>query len=695
MNPKISDDHLIRRAVVYVRQSTATQLQLNQESRVRQYSLATHARDLGFADVETIDDDLGRSASGLEERPGFQRLVAEVCSGRVGAVLCIEASRLARNGRDWHHLIELCGLAGALVIDPDGVYDPRLVNDRLLLGLKGTMNEFELNLMRQRSLEAIRQKARRGELRCRIPVGFCWTLDGKIEMEPDGRVQQAIRQVFDKFAELGSARQVFLWFRAERLSVPVLWYDQFGPKIQWRPPIYRSIVAMLGNPVYAGAYAYGKTEARTMVVEGRARRTVGNRKPRDQWTVLIRDHHPAYIKWEQYERNQELLAENRYVRHPAGRKAGRGGQSLLTGLLRCGLCGRMMYVNYGGRHRTIARYRCLGARGHEHTETCLAFAASRPDKEVAAAILLAVEPSAIEAAVAAAERAVQEPTERRRALELELEQARYQARLAGRRYEAVDPDNRLVVGELEARWNATLEQVRDLEHSLSELDAASRATVLPDKELLLSLAEDLPAVWSSSNEMGLKQRIARILIEEIVAGVDVKASQLILIIHWAGGRHSELRLKKSRLGEHGRQNDANVMELIRELAGHCPDELIAATLNRLGLRTGKGNTWKKHRIASVRSYLNLPAYDGDAPLKTLNAAQAAKRLCIDTRTVHELLKQGRIPGRQVIRFAPWQIPVEALETPVVLEMVRNIKAGNVTRRRNADDTETLALPGMD
>jgi DNA invertase Pin-like site-specific DNA recombinase len=694
MNPKISDDHLKRRAVVYVRQSTATQLQLNQESRLRQYSLAAHARDLGFADVETIDDDLGRSGSGLEERPGFQRLVAEVCSGRVGAILCIEASRLARNGRDWHHLIELCGLAGAVVIDPDGVYDPRLVNDRLLLGLKGTMNEFELNLMRQRSLEAIRQKARRGELRCRVPIGFRWTLDGKIEMEPDGRVQQAIRQVFGKFAELGSARQVFLWFRSEGLSVPVLSYDQFGPRIEWKPPVHRSIIAMLSNPVYAGAYAYGKTEARTIVREGRARRTVGNRKARDQWTVLIRDHHPGYITWEQYERNQQLLAENRYVRDRAERRAGRGGQSLLTGLLRCGRCGRMMYVHYGGRNRTIARYRCLGARGHEPTETCLAFAGSKADQEVAAAILRAVESSAIEAAVTAAERAVQEPTERRRALELELEQARYQARLAGRRYGAVDPDNRLVAGELEARWNAALQQVASLEDSLRKLNAGPRATVLPDKELLRSLAEDLPSVWNSSKEAGLKQRIARILIEEIVADVDAKASQLILIIHWSGGRHSELRLKKSRLGEHGRQNDANVMELIREMAGHFPDELIAATLNRLGLRTGKGNTWKKHRVTSVRSYLNLPAYDPKAPVKNLNAAQAAKRLGIDSRTVHELLKRKVIPGKQVIRCAPWQIPVEALETHAVLEIVRNIKKGRPLRRRDFIGEEAPLLLGI-
>jgi DNA invertase Pin-like site-specific DNA recombinase len=374
----------------------------NRESQLRQYGLAEHARKLGFRDVETIDADLGRSGSGLEERPGFQRLVTEVCSGQVGAVLCIEASRLARNGRDWHQLFELCGLVGALVIEPDGVYDPRLINDRLLLGLKGIMNEFELTLMRQRSVAAIWQKARRGELQCRIPVGFCWTEDGRIELNPDRRVQQAIRHIFDKFSELGSAHQVFLSFREEGILVPFARLDRPGETVEWKPPVYRSLHAVLGNPVYAGAYVYGKSESRTVIVDGQARRTANNPKPREQWSIVILDHHPGYISWEQYERNQKLMAENNYVRSAEGRKAGRGGNSLLTGLLRCGRCGRMMHVVYGGRNRGIVRYRCIVVNDHEHTRTCLAFAGARPDEAVAKAILGAIEPNAIEAAIAAA-----------------------------------------------------------------------------------------------------------------------------------------------------------------------------------------------------------------------------------------------------------------------------------------------------
>src|SRR5437773_5631055 len=266
MNPKLTVDRLRRRAVVYIRQSSPDQVIHHLESQRLQYGLMERAQPLGFADVRVIDDDLGRSGDGRVERPGFQRLVAEVCSGDVGAVFCLEASRLARNGREWHHLIELCGMVGTVVIDPDGIYDPALVNDRLLLGLKGTLSEFELNLLRQRSFDAIRQKARRGELRFLLPVGFCWTGEGKIEQDPDRRVQQAIQLVFTKLTELGSVRQVLLWFRQEKVALPVLPRDPGEPKMAWKVPVYNTVLKVLSNPVYAGAYAFGKTQVRVQVV---------------------------------------------------------------------------------------------------------------------------------------------------------------------------------------------------------------------------------------------------------------------------------------------------------------------------------------------------------------------------------------------------------------------------------------------
>ena len=327
MNPKLTTDRLGRRAVIYIRQSSPGQVLHNHESQRRQYGLADRARELGFRDVTVIDEDLGRSGSGLVERPGFQRLVAEVCTGEVGAVFCIEASRLARNGRDWHHLIELCGMVGSVVVDPDGIYDPAIINDRLLLGLKGTMSEFELNLLRQRSLEAIRQKAGRGELQFLLPVGLCWTGTGKIEKDADRRVQQAIQLVFTKMTELGSVRQVLLWFRQEKISLPAFPRDPGEPTMVWKVPIYNTLLKMLTNPAYAGAYAFGKTQSRVRVVEGRARKTAGHRKPQPEWIVLIRDHHPGYISWEQYERNQALIASNAHMKSRMEPKAGRGSNA--------------------------------------------------------------------------------------------------------------------------------------------------------------------------------------------------------------------------------------------------------------------------------------------------------------------------------------------------------------------------------
>jgi DNA invertase Pin-like site-specific DNA recombinase len=294
MSTKITPDHLARTAVVYVRQSTMAQVTGNLESQCRQYDLAGTARTTGFKSVTVIDDDLGRSGSGRMERPGSERLVALVCSGDVGAVSCIEASRLARNGRDWHHLVDLCALAGTLVIDPDGACDPRLVNNRLLLGLKGTMSEYELSVMRQRGIAARNSKAGRGEFQFMLPPGFCWRETGKIEIDPDEHVAETIRLVFSKLRELGSARQVFLLFRSTGLKMPVVLRNIDVHNLIWKAPAYHSVMQILHDPLYAGAYAYGRRAQRTKVVDGRARKVSGFNKARDERNVLLRDNHPGY-----------------------------------------------------------------------------------------------------------------------------------------------------------------------------------------------------------------------------------------------------------------------------------------------------------------------------------------------------------------------------------------------------------------
>ena len=694
MNQKITEAHLQRRAVVYIRQSTAYQLQHNRESQRRQYGLAEHARALGFAAVETIDEDLGRSGSGLVERPGFQRLVAMVCSGDVGAVFCIEASRLARNGRDWHHLIDLCGLAGTLVIDPEGVYDPRVSNDRLLLGLKGTMSEFELNLLRQRSLQAILQKASRGALQFELPMGFCWTHGGKIERDPDRRIQHAIAMIFEKFLLLGSARQVLLWLRQNRVVLPRGRVIDGERQIEWKLPIYGMIIKLLRNPVYAGAYAFGKTENRVHMRQGRATKTAGHAKPQEKWTVLLRDHHPGYISWEQYMRNQTTLAENAHMKKKMSRSAARGGHSLLAGVLRCRRCGRMLHVGYSGTTGNVPRYFCHGAHINHGTDRCISFGGLRVDEAVSKEILRVVEPHAIESAIAAAQKLAEQDDAQREALRLELEQARYETRLAQRRYEATDPENRLVAAELEARWNAMLERTALAERALQAVEDKPRAS-LEDREALLRLAHDLPLVWHAPTaDKRLKQRIARVLLQEVAADVDEQKQEIHLTLHWIGGRHSELRIVKNRTGSHAKTMSADALGVIQAMAGRFDDAIIASTLNRLNLKTGQGNTWIESRVKSARVARSLPGYDpAERDGSKLTLHEAAKCLGVSHKVVRHLLEDGVLTGEQVVPYAPWLIPAAALAKKGVLNAVAAVKAGKYCPRTQNVNQQTLDLTG--
>ena len=447
---------LQRKAVVYVRQSTPQQVQSNLESQRRQYELVEVARRRGFTDIDVIDDDLGRTASGAVERPGFDRLVAALCAGQVGAVLCLDASRLARNGRDWHHLLELCGLVEARVIDVDGVYDPCRPNDRLLLGMKGSISEFELGIIRSRMYEAARSKAKRGELRISSPIGYSWDRHIGLGLDPDRRLQEVIRLVFQKFRELGSARQVLLWMASQNVHFPYPSDGRTLTSFEWRPIRYRNVISILKNPFYTGVYAYGKSEKRTTIIDGRARKSYGHRKPMGTWEVFIKDHHEGYISWAEYERNQALLAGNAYGR-VGDTKSGRGGRALLAGLICCARCGRRLSVLYTGRYpRPI--YRCEQPNVQLGQRRCLTVAGKRIDETIAVEMLRAVTPMAIEAAEEAGRMLRDEDQDRRRIAELELQQAQYDASLAERRYAACDPDNRLIAAQLEKAWETSLER---------------------------------------------------------------------------------------------------------------------------------------------------------------------------------------------------------------------------------------------
>jgi DNA invertase Pin-like site-specific DNA recombinase len=417
---KITADHLGRGAFVYIRQSTGDQLLHNPESRRRQYGLADRARQLGWTTVEVIDDDLGRSGGGVN-RPGFERLLAAICEGRVGAVFAIEASRLARNGRDWHTLIEFCGLVGTVIVDEDGIYDARHPNDRLLLGMKGTMSELELSLFRQRSHEALKQKARRGALFLGVAAGYVRAGRDRIEKDPDRRVQDALRLVFAKFAELQSVRQVHLWLRDEGIALPVACHSATeGHSIAWRLPLYNTVHNILTNPVYAGAYAFGRTMSKVSVEDGRKRVKRGLRRPQTEWDVLLKDQHEGYITWSDFERNQRVIASNATGKGSLVRGAVRRGELLLAGLLRCGHCGRKMYVGYGGK---AGRYHCQGARVNHGTGRCISFGSLRADHAIGTEVLRVLKPLGIDAAVKALEARTSETSAAQRQLDLALQQA--------------------------------------------------------------------------------------------------------------------------------------------------------------------------------------------------------------------------------------------------------------------------------
>ena len=618
-------------AIVYVRQSTMAQVFGNLESQRRQYDLASAARATGFKSVTVIDDDLGRSGSGTIERPGFERLVAMVCSGDIGAVYCIEASRLARNGRDWHHLIDLCALAGTLVVDPEGAYDPRIVNDRLLLGLKGTMSEYELSLMRQRGLAARDSKARRGEFQFMLPPGFCWSEAGTIETDPDQHVQEAVRLVFAKFRELGSARQVFLWFRAADIKMPVVRRNIDVYKIVWKAPVYHAVMQILHNPLYAGAYAFGRRAQRTRIVDGRAYKVNGIRKPEQEWTVLLRDHHAGYISWRDYEANQKLLLENAYMKRNCARKSARGGRALLSGLMRCGRCGRMMRVFYGMGKGHAHRYQCRGDDGHVGAGLCIGAGGVRVDRAIALQLLEAVSDRAVEAAIFASDQIERSTNDIIAAAERDLEAARYEASLAARRHELVDPGKRFVARELEARWNGALEKVVEIERRIVELRVTATARPKIDRTALMQLAHDLPKAWNAPTaDTRTKQRLIHILIQEIVCNLDDAANEVVLLIHWTGGRHSEVRVPRVKTSCVPTSPAPSAVEAIRKLAGRWCDRDIAVSLNRMRCKTGDGETWTTVRVRETRERLGIAEGDhGDDGMISFAKAASNSRSASD------------------------------------------------------------------
>lgn len=674
MSDKVQASHLDRCAFVYVRQSSLQQVRDHTEGQRQQYALVERARAMGFREAVLIDEDQGRSGSGQQQRPGFGRLLSGVCEGNAGAVFALEASRLARNNRDWHHLVDLCALTDTLIIDAEGVYDARQLNDRLLLGLKGTMSEFELGLLRQRAREAFEQKVQRGHALWELPVGFVRTEEHRIEKTPDREVQRAIEGVFSKFVELGSARQTTLWYWHEELLLPHVIPGTAGREVAWRRPTGHRVNQILKNPCYAGAFAYGRTAAQTVVREGRARQGSRRRKPQSQWKVLILDAHTGYISWEDYLRNQRMLEENAAERGAAHRGAAKGGPALLAGLLRCGRCGRKLHVNYSGNSGRVPRYSCSGSRVEHGSAPCLSAGGLRLDAAVVREVLSAIQPVGIEAALLTIGQLANTNDEKRESLALALERAQFEARRAQRQYDAVDPDNRLVAGELEQRWNQALEQVAELEQRIAALDDEIEPLTDEQRAHLMALGSDLSIAWDHpKTDVKVRKRILRTVLREIVLNNVDDPPMHELQLHWQGGVHTQLRVPRNGRGQHNRAADADVVELVCELSKVVEDKAIAAILNRLGYKTGQGKSWHAHRVANLRHYHRLPKYEKRTDWVTLE--QAAKRLQVSNTVVSRLIKEGTLPAKQVVRYAPWIIEIADLDLQAVQNAVQAVRKG--------------------
>ncbi len=660
---KVKLSHTRRAAFVYIRQSSPSQVEYNRESTARQYALVERACELGWAkeQVIVVDEDLGLSGSGSVKRSGFARMTAEVALGHAGIVLGLEVSRLARNNADWYRLLDLCGMTDTLIGDSDGIYHPALFNDRLILGLKGTMSEAELHILRARLDGGIRNKAARGELRRGLPVGLVWgEEDGEIRFHPDEAVVGTIRTVFSKFTELGSARKVWLWFRSERLSFPLR--TSMKSQIRWVAPTYTSVHQVLTNPVYAGAYAYGKCRHERYVDEQGKIRKRTRHLPLSEWAVLLPDHHPGFIDWATYQANQARIDANV---HPQPHQAGgavREGAALLQGLATCGKCGRRLHTHYRGR-KASPGYHCSGkdivqGRG----VYCLNVGGIQIDQAVTDAFLKTLTPAAVEATEQAMRQLEADQDAALGQWRLAVERARYEAERAERQYRAVEPENRLVARGLESEWEKRLRQQTAAEGELERRQRQRPRSFGPEeKRRIRALGSDLRKVWTAPTTTDRdRKELLRTLLEEVIVSVHRPEHRAYLTLRWRGGELTEIDLALPRSQPRGLRTSEDTISLLARLAALYPDEVIAGILNRQGRKTATGERFTANQVGSLRRYRGIPRFQPPAQPprgEVVPIRKAAQILGMNTSTIHRWLAEGFIAGEQVTPGAPWQIRI--------------------------------------
>jgi DNA invertase Pin-like site-specific DNA recombinase len=664
---------------VYVRQSSPGQVVNNVESRERQYEFVERAVLLGWGRdlVVIIDEDQGRRGSESAGRGGFQRLVAEVGLGHVGLVLGIEVSRLARRNADWYNLMDLCALTDTLIADGDGVYHPGDYNSRLVLGLKGTMAEAELHLIRERLTAARLHKAAKGELRLLLPVGLDYDKDEKIVLAGDQAVRAAVAEVFARFAALTSARQVLLSLRADGLKLP---RRQPGEvKVTWVEATYRAVHEILVKPAYAGAYVFGRTRQHKSIDDSGSQVIVRSRQvAREEWEVCIPDHHPGYIDWDTYLSNQQRLRANgRALRGEAG-GAPREGRALLQGLVRCGRCGRRMQVGYWGASGQRPTYACTRAASETGSNSaCQRVGGQRVDRVVLDAVFAALEPATLQATARALAHAEAEHEQRLRAFEKALERARYEAERARRQFDAVEPENRLVARSLEAEWEARLAEVARADAALA--DQRSRKPVsLTDEEAawLERAGADLRAVFEAdSTTMAERKQLLRTVLQEVTVTLDSETKEGQLQIRFEGGACVERTAPPPRPGWHIPATDEDTVELVRRLACHYNDSEIARILSRQGRETATGLSFTRERVNALRQSRGIPAApppstrDAENGAQIMSLTEARAALGVSDVTLYRWLRDGFIAGTQLTPGGPWHIRVDQeLRAKIVPEL---------------------------
>jgi DNA invertase Pin-like site-specific DNA recombinase len=643
---KVSARHLERDAYLYVRQSTVRQVFENTESTERQYALRRRAVALGWPEerVVVIDCDLGQSGASSAGREGFKKLVAEVGMGRAGMVLGLEVSRLARSSTDWHRLLEICAMTDTLILDEDGIYDPAHFNDRLLLGLKGTMSEAELHIMRARLRSGLLNKARRAELVCHLPVGLAYDADGRVVLDPDKQVQQAVRLLFETFLRTGVARQVVKYFREQRLLFPrCMRYGPHKDEVVWRDLQLRQVICMLHNPRYAGAYVYGRHRTRKLP-DGRVQHwTV----PREQWHAFVPDAHPGYISWEQYQTTQERLRESALA-YGADRRHGppREGPALLQGRAICGRCGSRMAVHYHRRGDQLKPdYLCVIQTLQRAESPCQVIPGAVVDAAIGQLLLEAMTPMALEISLAVWQEIQERQQEADRLRRQQVERAQYEADLARRRYLQVDPSNRLVADSLEADWNEKLRLLAQAKERYEQQALAEQTMAQQiDRERIMSLVPDLPVLWNDPKTPPReRKRMIGLLIEDVTL---IKREQIIAHVRFRGGATRTLSLPLPLNAWQGRTTSPAVVTEIDALLEQYTDGEVASILNQRGLETGAGAPFSSQSIRWVRHAAGLKSLRQRLRAAGwLTTQELSAKLGVHYGTVKEWRRKGLIHGR--------------------------------------------------